>query len=223
MRLLRVPALVRAKPLAWAFLVLVVVFLVTGGKAYYVVGAVPVLLAAGACGLEERWSRRGLVVAGVVLALSAFVVWPAALPVLPERAFGASVYPELNDDQAEMIGWPALVDAVRLGRRRQRGRARRHRELRRGRRARVVRVRRARVQRAQRVRRLGAAGRGPDGPVVLVGYEGAPDWAVGCRDVGRVDNGVDVDNEEQGGAVQVCDGPRGSWADVWDEVRRLDA
>ena len=65
-RLLRVPALVRAKPLAWAFLVLVVVFLVTGGKAYYVVGAVPVLLAAGACGLEERWSRRGLVGAGVV-------------------------------------------------------------------------------------------------------------------------------------------------------------
>ena len=119
-RLLRVPALVRAKPLAWAFLVLVVVFLVTGGKAYYVVGAVPVLLAAGACGLEERWSRRGLVVAGAVLALSAFVAWPAALPVLPERAFGASVYPELNDDQAEMIGWPALVDAVGPRRRRQR-------------------------------------------------------------------------------------------------------
>ena len=111
-RLLRVPALVRAKPLAWAFLVLVVVFLVTGGKAYYVVGAVPVLLAAGACGLEERWSRRGLVVAGAVLALSAFVAWPAALPLLPERTFGASVYPEINDDQAEMIGWPALVDAV---------------------------------------------------------------------------------------------------------------
>ena len=67
-RLLRVPTLVRAKALAWAFLVLVVVFLVTGGKAYYVVGAVPVLLAAGACGLEERWSRRGLAVAGAVLA-----------------------------------------------------------------------------------------------------------------------------------------------------------
>ncbi|KQR08243.1 glycosyltransferase family 39 protein [Cellulomonas sp. Leaf334] len=222
-RLLRVPALVRAKPLAWAFLVLVVLFLVTGGKAYYVVGAVPVLLAAGACGLEERWSRRGLVVAGAVLALSAFVAWPAALPLLPERTFGASVYPELNDDQAEMIGWPELVEAV--------GRA-------------VADSGAALVVTAN----YGEAGAlewygsdvpvfsghngyaawgppGPDlaGPVVLVGYGDAPGWAVGCREVGRVDNGVDVDNEEQGGLVQVCDGPRGSWADVWDEVSRLSA
>ena len=44
--------------------------------------------------------------------MSAFVAWPAALPLLPERTFGASVFPEINDDQAEMVGWPALVDAV---------------------------------------------------------------------------------------------------------------
>lgn len=222
-RLLRVPALVRARPLAWAFLVLVVVFLVTGGKAYYVAGAVPVLLAAGACGLEERRSRRGLVVAGAVLALSAFAAWPAALPLLPERTFGASVYPKLNDDQSEMIGWPALVDAVDRA---------------------VADSGAALVVTAN----YGEAGAlewygsdvpvlsghngyaawgppGPDlvGPVVLVGYDDAPGWAVGCRDAGRVDNGVDVDNEEQGGLVQVCDGPRGSWADVWDEVGHLDA
>ena len=61
------------------------------------------------------------------------------------------------------------------------------------------------------------------GPVVLVGYEGVPAWVHGCRPVASVDNGVDVDNEEQGGTVQVCAGPRGSWADVWDEVSRLDA
>lgn len=222
-RLLRVPTLVRAKPLAWAFLVLVVVFLVTGGKAYYVVGAVPVLLAAGACGLEKRWSRRGLVVAGAVLALSAFVAWPAALPLLPERTFGASVYPEINDDQAEMIGWPALVDAV----------------------DRVVDDSGAQLVVTANYGEAGAlewygsdvpvfsghngyAAWGPPsadlvGPVVLVGYEGAPGWAVGCRDVAVVDNGVDVDNEEQGGTVQVCDGPRGTWADVWDEVSHLDA
>ena len=222
-RLLRVPAYVRAKPLAWAFLVLVVVFLVTGGKAYYVAGAVPVLLAAGACGLEERWSRRGLVVAGAVLALGGFVVWPAALPLLPERSFGASFYPELNDDQAEMIGWPALVSTV--------GEA-------------VADSGAALVVTAN----YGEAGAlewygsevpvfsghngyadwgpppaGLTGPVVLVGYDPAPGWAVGCRAVAAVDNGVGVDNEEQGGTVQVCDGPRGSWADVWDEVSRLSA
>ena len=69
--------------------VLVVVFLVTGGKAYYVVGAVPVLLAAGRVRAGGALVPRGLVVAGVVLALSAFVAWPAALPLLPERTFGA--------------------------------------------------------------------------------------------------------------------------------------
>lgn len=221
-RLLREPVLVRAKPLAWAFLLLVVVFLVSGGKAYYVVGAVPVLLAAGACGLEERWSRRGLVVTGVVLGLGAFVAWPAALPLLPERPFGASVYPEINDDQAEMIGWPALVDEV----------------------GQAVADSGARLVVTANYGEAGAlewygsdvpvfSGHngyaawgpptGPVGPVVLVGYGGPPAWAVGCRDVGVVDNGVDVDNEEQGGAVQVCDGPRGSWAEVWDEVSHLDA
>ena len=61
------------------------------------------------------------------------------------------------------------------------------------------------------------------GPVVLVGYEGAPGWVDGCRPVASVDNGVGVDNEEQDGTVQVCAGPRGSWADVWDEVSRLRA
>jgi hypothetical protein len=58
---------------------------------------------------------------------------------------------------------------------------------------------------------------------VLVGYASAPDWAQGCREAARVDNGVGVDDEEQGHAVLVCSGPRGSWASVWDEVRHLSA
>jgi hypothetical protein len=182
-----------------------------------------VLLAAGACGLEERWSRRGLLVAGALLALGAVVAWPAALPLLPERTFGASVYPELNDDQAEMIGWPALVAAV------DQAVSDSGAEL----------VVTANYGEAGALEWYGSdvpvfsghngyAAWGPPpealtGPVVLVGYDGAPGWAVGCRPVGSVDNGVDVDNEEQGGTVQVCAGPRGTWADVWDEVRRLAA
>lgn len=221
-RLLRVPSLVRARPLGWAFLVLVVVFLVTGGKAYYVVGAVPVLLAAGACGLAPRRSTRGLVIAGTVLGLSALVAWPTALPVLPEKVFGQSVYAELNDDQLEMIGWPALVATV--------GDAVDEHDA-----ALVV---TANYGEAGALDWYGSdvpvfsghngyAAWGPPsgvaGPVVLVGYEGAPDWAVGCRPVAEVDNGADVDNEEQGALVQVCDGPRGSWAEVWDRVTHLDA
>ncbi|WP_456823655.1 glycosyltransferase family 39 protein [Cellulomonas sp. P5_E12] len=221
-RLLRVPSLVRARPLGWAFLVLVIVFLLTGGKAYYVVGAVPVLLAAGACGLESRRSTRGMVNAGVILGLGALVAWPTALPLLPEESFGQSVYADLNDDQLEMIGWPSLVATV------DEAVAANDAEL----------VVTGNYGEAGALEWYGSdvpvasghngyAAWGPPagvvGPVVLVGYDSAPDWAVGCRPVAVVDNGVDVDNEEQGGLVQVCDGPRGSWAAVWAEVTHLDA
>ena len=170
-------------------------------------------------GWRSGGSRRGLVVAGVVLALSAFVAWPAALPLLPERTFGAV---GLRRAQRRPGGDDRLA------------RARRHRRP--GR-------RRQRRRRSSSPANYGEAGAlewygsdvpvfsghngyaawGPPagvltGPVVLVGYEGAPDWAVGCRTVARVDNGVDVDNEEQGGIVQVCDGPRARGPTVWAEV-----
>lgn len=221
-RLFRVPSLARAKPLAWAFVFLVVVFFVTGGKAYYVVGAVPVLIAAGACGLVERWSTRGVVVAGAVIGLSGLLVWPAGLPVLSERAFGDSFFADINEDQVEMIGWPQLVatvdDAVAASG--------------------ATHVVTGNYGEAGALEWYGLdvpvysghngyAAWGPpagsDGPFVLVGYDGAPAWAVGCEVVATVDNGFGVDNEEQDGVVQVCDGPNGTWSSVWPQVTHLSA
>jgi hypothetical protein len=222
-RLLRAPDLERARPFAWAFLVLVVAYFVTGGKAYYLAGSLPVLVAAGAVSLAERRSPRWVFAAGAVAALAAVVVWPAFLPVLPERTFGATFYSGLGEDQAETIGWPAEVALV----------------------DRVASESRATLVVTQNYGEAGAldfygspvrvySGHngfgdwGPPpatttGPVVLVGYASAPDWAQGCREAARVDNGVGVDDEEQGHAVLVCSGPRGSWASVWDEVRHLSA
>jgi hypothetical protein len=34
---------------------------------------------------------------------------------------------------------------------------------------------------------------------------------------------VDVDNEEQGGPVWVCDGPVRGWRDAWDRLGHYDA
>jgi len=223
-RLLRAPELVRAKPFAWAFLLLVAVYFVTGGKAYYLAGSLPLLVAVGAVSLAQRRSPRWLFAFGAVAALSAVVVWPAFVPVLPARTFGATFYSALGDDQDETVGWPrevALVDRVAVES---------HASL-------VVTL------------NYGEAGAldfygspvpvysghngfgdwGPPpatttpGPVVLVGYATAPSWAQGCREAGRVDNGEGVDDEEQGHVVLVCTGPRGSWASVWDEVRHLSA
>jgi hypothetical protein len=36
-----------------------------------------------------------------------------------------------------------------------------------------------------------------------------------CTRVGTLDNGVGVDNEEQGATVTVCRGRHGSWRDFW--------
>lgn len=221
-RLWRVPALATSRPFAWAFVLLVAFFLATGGKAYYLTGLVPVLLAAGCCGLAERWSRRALVATGAVVALVAIPFWPAGLPVLSPHAFGASFYSGINEDQGEMIGWPAFVRTVDD----------------------AVRASGATAVVAQNYGEAGAldwygssvpvySGHngyadwghpvGSTGPFVLVGYDTVPAWAQGCRVVAHVDNGEGVDNEEQGGAVRVCERPSGPWASVWPQVRHLDA
>ena len=62
-------------------------------------------------------------IAGVVLALSAMVAWPALVPVLPVRTYTASFYPAIDSDQPETIGWPELVGTARVGARHPAGRA----------------------------------------------------------------------------------------------------
>jgi hypothetical protein len=43
-----------------------------------------------------------------------------------------------------------------------------------------------------------------------------------CRVVARLDNGVDVDNEEQDAPVSVCTGPVEGWHRLWPRFRHLD-
>jgi hypothetical protein len=78
------------------------------------------------------------------------------------------------------------------------------------------------LQRAQRVRRLGPP---PDGatPVVTIGLQ-APQLAAelrGCHTAARIDDRVDIDNDEQGAVVSVCAAPRRPWSDEWPSLRRL--
>src|SRR4029453_17857476 len=101
------------RPIAVAFLVSTAVFLIAAGKGYYLAGAVVPLVAAGCTALAARWSARRLIAAGVPLALSAAVAWPAFIPVLPVRSYATSFYPALDSDQLETIGWPDYVTSVR--------------------------------------------------------------------------------------------------------------
>ena len=61
------------------------------------------------------------------------------------------------------------------------------------------------------------------GPVILVGYAAPSTDFDDCRAAAVVENGVDLDNEEQGGTVFVCARPRQPWNEIWPSLRHLDA
>ena len=211
----RLPALV--------FLVVSAVLLVTGGKGYYLAGAIVPLLAAGCTWLAMHWSGRRFALAGVGLTVSAMVAWPAFVPVLPAQTFADSFYTGLNDDQAETIGWEEYADQV----------------------AEVVADQPDEV--VVFADNYGEAGAfewygvgapvfsGHNGwrawgppfetslPVVVVGYDDPTVAFSRCERATTLAGGIDIDNEEQGQPVWVCDGPTRGWDQAWDLLAHYDA
>jgi hypothetical protein len=216
-----------ARPVGVAFLVLTVVFLVTGGKGYYVAGAVPPLVAAGCTALARQWAGRRLVVTGVVLALSAMVAWPALVPVLPVRTYAASFYPLVDADQQETIGWPELVAATRSAVDALPADRRRTAVLFTANYGEAGAMEWYGVGRPVFSGHNGWADWGPpsgrSGPIVVVGLDRPQDGFEGCRGGPLVDNAAGADNEERGRRIWVCAAPRGSWAQQWPRLSHLDA
>ena len=225
-RLFRDPAVRDCRFLAWAWVVLAVVFMASGGKPYYLAGLLPAFVGAGAAPVD-RWLDRGArtlrigVLAGAV-AVSGAIGAVVALPLLPERDTGPVI--ALNPDLGETIGWPAFARTV----------AKAYPE---GTRAAIL---TRNYGEAGAIDRYGPAlglphaysghnaygdwGPPPDGsaPVVAVGLR--PRDLVhlrACRVAARIDNGVGVDNDEQGARVLVCRGPARSWRQEWPALRHL--
>lgn len=119
-RLLRSPELRSYRFLGWAFVGLVVLFLVTGGRFYYAAGLVAPLLAAGAVELQRReparWWRWVLTwpvyFLSAIIALTALPVLPVSWPT-PARlvSIASSGWPELTDTVAG--AYRALPPATR--------------------------------------------------------------------------------------------------------------
>ncbi|NEB76681.1 glycosyltransferase family 39 protein [Streptomyces sp. SID14478] len=219
-----------ARAFAVAYPLLCLVVLALGGKGYYTVPLLVVLLAAG-CAPALRWARGGRARRNALIgavAVSAVCNALITLPVLPPAAL--SVPMALDKEQGEQLGWPELADAARNGW------------------ARIPPADRARAVlfagnygEAGALERYGPArglpapysghmsyadwGPPPDsanGPVLLVRLpdaSGIERHFVGCRTVTRVDNGQDVDNEEQGALVVLCTGPARKWSALWPSLR----
>ncbi|MEQ3550999.1 glycosyltransferase family 39 protein [Pseudonocardia nematodicida] len=109
-QLLRNPRLAPFRGFAVAYVLLVAVFTVTGGKPYYLAGLYPVLLAAGAGTILAALSVRTTV---STLAVSTAIMTVLSLPVLPDRMATAGPLRVINPDAGEQIGWPAYVATIR--------------------------------------------------------------------------------------------------------------
>ncbi|MFI5834145.1 glycosyltransferase family 39 protein [Micromonospora sp. NPDC051300] len=231
--LLRRPSWAAYRALAWAWLVVVAIVVLAGGKGYYDAPLLLVLTAAGAAP-TVAWARRGAARARQALLAVAAVLMVAGgavllLPVLPADRLPGFVV-AVNYDAGETIGWPAFADSV----------AAVHRGLPVAERDRAV-VLTGNYGEAGALARYGPArglpraysghnsmaafGRPPAGAdvVIAVGWS-RPDqlrrWFTEVTEAGRVDQRVDVDNEENGEPIFVGRGLRRPWADIWDgEVR----
>jgi hypothetical protein len=229
-RLFRDPAVRQFRFLAWAWVVLAIVFMATGGKPYYLAGLLPALIGAGAVAVDgwlergRRKARRAALITAI--AASALIGGTISLPVLPTTSAGPVV--AVNGDVGETIGWPEFADTV----------AHVYRGLPTANGAVIL---TGNYGEAGAIDRFGPAlglpqaysghnafgdwGPPPNDskPVITVGL-GSHEMARNLRScgvAGRIDNGADIDNDEQGTRVFVCRGPRRPWSEEWPALRHL--
>jgi hypothetical protein len=213
------------RPLLLAWPVGVLACLATGGRPYYVLPLTITVLLAGVAATGEGAGLARVVRLAVANAAVSLVL---SLPILPLRA--ADVVATVNEAAAEQIGWEQLTDqvaAVVAG-------------LDDGERSRVV-LLTGSYGEAGALDRFGPSRGLPpahsphngyadfrvptdDGATVVavrLGVDFLRPWFERCEEVGRVDNGLGIDNEAQGTPIVVCRGLRGTWPEVWEELRFL--
>lgn len=109
----------RFRPIAWMYLLPLVIFVVARGRGYYLAGAYPMLYAAGAIWLE-RWSEqdtkrwKSMLMGALWTALFADIVLVSAiaLPISPVNSRLWQFASHINGDLREEIGWPELVRSI---------------------------------------------------------------------------------------------------------------
>jgi 4-amino-4-deoxy-L-arabinose transferase-like glycosyltransferase len=219
-----------ARPVALAYPILCVAVLALGGKSYY---ALPLLLVLVAAGAQPtiNWlttpRRRATLTAGLVLTALTSALF--TLPVLPASAVNFVI--PVNAEQGEQIGWPELTAAV----------AKAWQQIPDDQRARAV-ILAGNYGQAGAIAKYGPSHGLPhpysnhmsfqdwshpsnmqNGPVLLVEQERNQPYErnfTDCTQVGEVDNGISIDNEEQGTALVLCTAATTPWSELWPTLRR---
>ena len=222
------------RPLGLAYVILLLIALLIGAKPYYTMGLLLALHGAGGV-VAESWlrGRRSRKLAlGVAIAVSAVVAALITLPLVPVEDVHATPIPDINEDAVETIGWPAFTATV--------GRV--WNALPASERSTAV-VYTSNYGEAGAITRYGRDygipraysghnafwrfGRPPDGarPIIVVGYhhrEALRGAFEGCVLSERIDNGVSLDNEEQGAPIWTCATTTEAWSTLWPRLQSLN-
>jgi 4-amino-4-deoxy-L-arabinose transferase-like glycosyltransferase len=212
----------RVRFLVVVFVVVVVFTFVSGAQPHYPVFILPIPFAAGIVAMERHLGR----VWGALFALNGAVSLVLGLPLVPVGSVGSTPIPDVNLLVQDSIGWPAYVRQVTA----------------------VYDALPDRAHAAVLASNYGEAGSvhhyRPDVPVfsaqnalydqdrppesvttmVVVGgqYGDVRPLFDRCQVRTHLDNGVDVDNEEQGEPIAVCTGPTAPWTVLWPRLHHLD-
>ncbi len=236
--LIRNPRLRKLRAFAVAYLVLIPVFIITGGKAYYIAGMYPTLVAAGSVataawlrrrdGVRRRMRAGALITAlGVTAALSVVI----GLDVLPVRDLQGSAVFKINPDSGETVGWPRFTSTV----------AGVYREIPRPDRAHAT-IFASNYGEAGAIAMFGprfglpypySAHNGwwfwgpppnSDRTVVVIGVDRSRVGVhfTGCRLRARINDGVGLNNQEQGAPVWLCTNEVKPWSEIWRSLRQYD-
>ena len=233
-RLLRSPEARRWRPLGFAYLMLALALAVAAGdKPYYVAALYLPLAGAGAVPFERWWQRapwRGMrVVAPAVLGALTLLGYPIVLPILQPATLADIALQEINYDLGEQIGWPTFAAQIE----------RAWEAMPAQERATAI-VLTGNYGEAGAIERFAPTlptpysghnnwwwwGTPPDGTTaaLVVGIS-EPDlhrFFAKVEQVGRLDNGMEVETEEQGASLWIVREPRAPLPEMWLAFRHYN-
>jgi hypothetical protein len=206
--------------LPWTYLACGLLYLAGDGKAYYLASFYPALLGLGAIPTAAWLATRGrriLLLAAIAAsaALSAYL----ALPLLPVRSLQGSAPAKINPDLKEEVGWPRFA-------------------------ATVSQAWNSLPDRAQTAIFTGNYGEASAVQLLahLHAYSGQNGFALwgpppasdtralvigsdylfnDCRTLAQINNGIGLNNDEQGTPVSLCR-PSHPWITLWPRLRHYD-